>query len=139
MQLIVPILRMVYIFLNVFDTFKTLRLPPSSAKNGGKPTARAMSQRKRSMKGCMTVWIVWCCYVIYERTFDPMVRLFVPFYDEIKSILILFFLVSRARGSEPVFLFVIKPVIKPYAATLDLIFDIAFTVTDFVFLLVTLP
>lgn len=59
MPLVVPVLRLAYVFLNVFDTFKVLRLPPPSARNGGQPSARAMSQRKRAMKGIMTVWIVW--------------------------------------------------------------------------------
>ena len=59
MPLVVPVLRLAYVFLNVFETFKTLRLPPPSARNGGQPSARAMSARKRAMKGCMTVWLVW--------------------------------------------------------------------------------
>ncbi len=59
MPLVVPVLRLAYVFLNVFDTFKVLRLPPPSARNGGQPSARAMSQRKRAMKGIMTIWIVW--------------------------------------------------------------------------------
>lgn len=63
MPLVVPVLRLAYVFLNVFDTFKVLRLPPPSARNGGQPSARAMSQRKRAMKGIMTVWIVWVCSV----------------------------------------------------------------------------
>ena len=59
MPLVVPVLRLAYVFLNVFETFKTLRLPPPSARNGGQPSQRAMSARKRAMKGCMTVWLVW--------------------------------------------------------------------------------
>lgn len=59
MGLIVPILRLLYVALNVYDTFKTLKLPPGSARNGGQPTVRAMSQRKRAMKGCLAIWLVW--------------------------------------------------------------------------------
>lgn len=59
MAIIVPILRILFAFQNIFDTFKTLKTPPPSARNGGKPTVRALSSRKRAMKGCMTVWLVW--------------------------------------------------------------------------------
>ena len=61
MPLVVPALRVLFTFLNVFETFKTLKMPPPSSRNGGKPTVRAMSQRKRSMKGSLTVWLVWVC------------------------------------------------------------------------------
>lgn len=59
MPLVIPILRLAYMFLNVFETFKTLKTPPPSSRNGGQPSARAMTARKRAMKGCMTVWLVW--------------------------------------------------------------------------------
>ena len=58
MGLIVPILRLLYVSLNVYETFKTLK-PPSPSRNGGQPSVRAMSQRKRAMKGCLSIWIVW--------------------------------------------------------------------------------
>lgn len=45
------------------------------------------------------------CFAMYERTVDPMVRLFVPFYDEVKSLVILFFLLTRARVSVRILLF----------------------------------
>lgn len=116
MPLVVPALRLAYVFINVFETFKTLRLPPPSARNGGQPSARAMSQRKRAMKGCMTVWLVWVsacgitelrsmlrgcqsCYIMYERWVEAFVWLFVPFYSELKSLVILFFLLTRAKAS----------------------------------------
>lgn len=57
MGLIVPILRVLYLSLNIYETFKTLKLP--AARNGGQPSARAMSNRKRAMKGCLSIWMVW--------------------------------------------------------------------------------
>ena len=59
MPLIVPILRLAYVFSNVFETFKTLRPAPPSSRNNGQPSLRALSQRKRAMKGCMAVWLCW--------------------------------------------------------------------------------
>ena len=77
MPLITPVLRLAYVFLNVFETFKTLRLPPPSARNGGKPSVRAMSQRKRAMKGCITVWLVWvrhhCMQILVAVTYARQV------------------------------------------------------------------
>jgi hypothetical protein len=60
MPLFVPILRLAMLFLNVYDSYKTLKFPPpSSRRNDGLPSVRAMTQRKRDMKGCLAVWIVW--------------------------------------------------------------------------------
>lgn len=59
MSLIVPIFRLAYVLSNVFETFKTLRPAPPSARNYGQPSLRALSQRKRAMKGCMAVWLCW--------------------------------------------------------------------------------
>lgn len=61
MGLLVLVLRSYLVFQNVYVTYKTLKIPPPSSRNGGKPTIRAMAQRKRDMKGCMTIWIVWVC------------------------------------------------------------------------------
>lgn len=118
MGIVVPILRTLYVSLNVYDTFKTLKLPPPSARHGGQPSVRALSQRKRAMKGCLSVWIIWvrprafvspkrvlylhrsqCCFAAYERTLDGIIGIFIPFYSEIKSLMILFFLLTRARVS----------------------------------------
>ncbi|KAI0751096.1 hypothetical protein C8Q80DRAFT_1098929 [Daedaleopsis nitida] len=139
MPLVVPVLRLAYVFLNVFETFKTLRLPRPSARNGGQPSARAMSARKRAMKGCMTVWLVWVCFMLYERWVEAFVWLFVPFYDEIKSLLILFFIVTRAKGAEPIYLHVMRPLIKPYSGALDALFDALASFGDLFVLVASIP
>ena len=59
MPLFVPILRLLMLFLNIYDSYKTLKDPVSSSRNGGRPTVRAISQRKRDIKGCLAVWVVW--------------------------------------------------------------------------------
>lgn len=120
---VVPILRLAYLFLNIYDTYKVLKTPAPSQRSGGQPSLRAMTQRKRDMKGIMTIWIVWvrllpclfcfrppvlivpdslsgqCCITTYESTVDPLIIYF-PFYDEIKSIFLLFFIFTRARVSS---------------------------------------
>ncbi|KAL6309725.1 hypothetical protein BKA93DRAFT_758606 [Sparassis latifolia] len=139
MPVVVPALRVCYVFLNVFETFKTLRLPPPSTRNGGQPSARAVSQRKRAMKGCMAVWIVWCCFSLYERLLDGVVRVFIPFYDEIKSLVLLFFLLTRARGAEPIYLHCLRPLIKPHVATLDAFLEFGTSLGDLMLLLSAIP
>lgn len=116
MPLVIAALRLGMLFLNVYESFKTLKVPPPSARNGGQPSARALAQRKRNMKGCMSVWIVWvslrvssrpkgvqkadilqCCFATYERLLEAIVCIFIPFYWEIKSLVLLFLILTRAR------------------------------------------
>lgn len=66
MPVIVPLLRVGLLFLNVYDTFKILKLPQRSVRTG-KRTIQAMSQRKRNMKGCMCVWLVWVRHTLLFR------------------------------------------------------------------------
>ncbi|KAI9000721.1 hypothetical protein BD414DRAFT_472541 [Trametes punicea] len=139
MPLVVPLLRLAYVFLNIFDTFKVLRLPPPSARNGGRPSARAMSQRKRAMKGTMTVWMVWACFTLYERWLETIVWLFIPFYSEIKALVIIFFLLTRAKGAEPIFLHILRPAIKPYSGPLDTLFDWLASTGDLLILVASIP
>lgn len=100
---------------------------------------RAMSQRKRAMKGCLAIWLVWCCYAAYERTIDGIVGMFIPFYSEIKAAIVLFFLLTRAKGAEPVYLHILRPLVKPYAATLDSVLEFITQVGDLLFLLCAVP
>lgn len=57
MPLVVPVLRLFIVFLNVYETFKTLKFP--SPKRRGQPSIRSLTQRKRDLKGCLAIWIVW--------------------------------------------------------------------------------
>ncbi|KAK0230254.1 hypothetical protein IW262DRAFT_1337205 [Armillaria fumosa] len=141
MPLFVEILRHIVLFQNTFDTFKTLKLPtPSrSSRNGGLPSARAMQQRKREMKGCLAVWIVWCCFMAYERLLEGIFSLFIPFYDEVKALTLLFLLVTRAKGAEPIYLHVIRPLLKPYTASVDALLDLARMFGDIIFVLSAFP
>ncbi|KAK7062254.1 hypothetical protein R3P38DRAFT_2834283 [Favolaschia claudopus] len=139
MALIVPILRLVMLLLNIYDTFKVLKLPRPYPRDSGQPSVRALSQRKRNMKGCLAVWIVWCCLMMYERLAEQIVSLFIPFYDEVKSLLLLFLIFTRARGAEPIFLHIIRPLLRPYTATLDASSDVVRMFGDIIFLMLSYP
>ncbi|KAJ7248489.1 hypothetical protein C8J57DRAFT_1139911 [Mycena rebaudengoi] len=140
MALIVALLRLAMLLLNMYDSFKVLKYPRGSARaSGGQPSMRALTQRKRNMKGCLAVWIVWCCFMSYERMAEGIVSLFIPFYDEFKTLVLLFLIFTRARGAEPIYLHVIRPLLRPYTSTVDSIFDVARMFGDIVFLLSAYP
>ncbi|KAJ8516639.1 hypothetical protein ONZ45_g6062 [Pleurotus djamor] len=139
MGLVVPILRIAMVFLNVYDSFKTLKPPPVSSRNHGRVSVRGKTQRKRDMKGCLAIWIVWCCFMSYERFFERVISLFIPFYDEMKSLVLLFFIFTRARGAEPIYLHVIRPLLKPYTTTLDLCLDATCMIGDMIYTVSMLP
>jgi hypothetical protein len=75
MGIVVLVLRCYLVFQNVFITFKTLKLPPPSSRNNGQPSIRALTQRKRDMKGCMAIWIIWVSRVTL-RAPDIVMKLF---------------------------------------------------------------
>ncbi|KAF8874357.1 hypothetical protein BD779DRAFT_1397939, partial [Infundibulicybe gibba] len=139
MPLVVPALRLAMLFLNVYESFKIMKTPPPSARNGGRPSVRALSQRKRDMKGCLAVWIVWCSFTLYERLAEGIVSIFIPFYDEIKCLGLLFLIMTRARGAEPIYLHVIRPLVKPYTSTLDASLDLFCMFGDMAFLILFTP
>ncbi|KJA29593.1 hypothetical protein HYPSUDRAFT_104460, partial [Hypholoma sublateritium FD-334 SS-4] len=139
MPLFVPILRLLMLFLNVYDSYKTLKIPPPSSRNGGRPSVRALSQRKRDMKGVLAVWIVWVALSMYERMVEGIICLLIPFYNEFKSLALLFLILTRARGAEPIYLHLIRPLVKPYTGTLDGILDLMLMVGDFIFALSMYP
>lgn len=91
------------------------------------------------MKGCLAVWIVWCCFMTYERLLEGIFSLFIPFYDEVKALTLLFLLVTRARGAEPIYLHVIRPFLKPYTASVDALLDLARMFGDIMFALSAFP
>ncbi|KAJ2915627.1 hypothetical protein MD484_g4806, partial [Candolleomyces efflorescens] len=139
MSLFVPALRITMLFLNVYESYKTLKPPPPSVRDPTRPSVRAMTQRKRDMKGCLAVWIVWFCFAAYERVIESLVSLFIPFYDEFKSMFMVFLIVTRARGAEPIFLHILRPIIKPYTGTLDGSLDLIRMTGDFIFALSAFP
>ncbi|KAJ8586672.1 hypothetical protein M405DRAFT_697873, partial [Rhizopogon salebrosus TDB-379] len=137
MPLVVPVLRLFMVFMNIYDTYKTLKIP--TGRKGGPPSVRALTQRKRDLKGCLAVWVVWCCLAAYERTFDRFISFIVPFYNEIKSVSLLFLLLTRAKGAEPLYLHILRPLIKPYVDTVDPLLDLAKDIGDFLFALSQVP
>lgn len=88
---VVPILRLAYLFLNIYDSYKVLKIPAPSARSGGQPSLRAMTQRKRDMKGVMTIWTVWVflfsSYVLFSltRPYRPRFPLWTVLHRDIRE------------------------------------------------------
>lgn len=59
MPLVVPMLRLAMLFLNIYDSYKVLKPPSPSSRHANRPSLRAVTQRKRNIKGCLAVWLVW--------------------------------------------------------------------------------
>lgn len=87
MAIFVPALRLVMLFLNVYDSYKTLKPPQPSVRDPTRPSVRAMTQRKRDMKGCLAVWVVF-------------VRLQTPFLEglELNASIVLLYIVRTNCG-----------------------------------------
>lgn len=101
---------------------------------------------------------VQCCFAAYERSLDGIVGMFIPFYNEIKALVIGFFLLTRARvsfirnfcysaftnflptqGAEPIYLHVLRPMIKPYTETLDALLEFIQQLGDLIAVLCAIP
>jgi len=87
---------------------------------------------------------------------ENVVYIFIPFYDELKSVTLIFLILTRARvrnippftwalliffpqSAEPIYLHVIRPLLKPYVATLDAVLSFIHNLGDFILLLLSLP
>ena len=87
---------------------------------------------------------------------ERIVWIFIPFYDELKSVVLIFLILSRARvcihinhlgflvtslsqSAEPIYLHVIRPLLKPYVSTLDAVLSFVHNLGDFVLLILSLP
>lgn len=87
---------------------------------------------------------------------ERLVYIFIPFYDELKSITLIFLILTRARvgtispftwallifsfqSAEPIYLHVIRPILKPYVSTLDAVLSFIHNLGDFILLLLSLP
>ena len=97
-----------------------------------------------------------CCLALYESLVEKLVWIFIPFYDELKSVVLIFLILSRARvcapvgrleslvtyfcqSAEPIYLHVIRPLLKPYVSTLDAVLSFVHNLGDFVLLILSLP
>lgn len=58
MAVVLSLFQLAFLLSNVWTSYKTLKPPPTSRRRDS-PSARAISARKRELKSCLAVWIVW--------------------------------------------------------------------------------
>ncbi|KAF9515205.1 hypothetical protein BS47DRAFT_1294141 [Hydnum rufescens UP504] len=140
MAVVLPVLRLVVIVSNIWLSFKTLRpLPISRSRRNNGPSLRASAARKREMKACLSVWIVWACWSASEKLVDRTIGLFTPFYSDFKTLFLFVLLISRSIIAEPLLLHFLRPLVKPYTSTLDSTLDLFTFFGDLLIYLVSLP
>ncbi|KAF8341430.1 uncharacterized protein EI90DRAFT_2881623, partial [Cantharellus anzutake] len=123
MGLYLGLIRLAIVLSNVYWSFKSLK-PPRLSRRGDAPTARAIAARKREIKACLSVWIIWGCWIHAERVCDRSIGILIPFYEDMKAIFLSVFFLCRAAVAEPILLYFLRPLIKPYIVTIDWSLDI---------------
>lgn len=76
---------------------------------------------------------------MYERLVERIVCMFIPFYSELKMVFVIFLTLTKARSAEPIYLHILRPLIKPYVPILDVVLDVGCGLGDFVLSLVLFP
>ncbi|GAA5984785.1 hypothetical protein JCM5350_004238 [Sporobolomyces pararoseus] len=112
------LLKLLIVSLNIRSTSKSLSRKSRSG-DGGNSVVRSTPRKKR-LKGELTNWIVWVCFLMVEQLCDRLIS-WIPFYGTFKTLLLLMLLVSRGAGSQILFNKLIKPSVKPWEGTLDFI------------------
>ncbi|KZT36695.1 hypothetical protein SISSUDRAFT_956559, partial [Sistotremastrum suecicum HHB10207 ss-3] len=136
MALILPLIRLLALLSNIWTTFKTSKLNQPGPR--GTISQRSRAQRKRDLKGCLAIWVVWSFAVSVESVADVFIGFF-PFYGEFKSVIWLFLFLSRSYGAEPIFLHVIRPLVRPYVTPIDSVLDLLRLLADLALALMLLP
>ncbi|KAG8901272.1 hypothetical protein FRB99_005421 [Tulasnella sp. 403] len=132
------ILRFALLAINVLDSFKILK-PPKARKGNAEPSPSAFARRKRDMKGMLCVWVVCACWMYLEGICDRTVVYLMPFYNEIKTMSLLFLIFTRSSGAEPILMKVLRPTIRPYIKQIDSILDLMGMLAAFAWELASLP
>ncbi|KAF8309357.1 hypothetical protein DL93DRAFT_2042783, partial [Clavulina sp. PMI_390] len=118
MALLHSTFHLIFLLSNVWTSYKTLKPPPLSKRREG-PSQKALATRKRELKSCLAVWIVWVTWSCAESIADRSVGMVIPFYSDIKAVFLIVLFFTRALVAEPLLLHVIRPTLKPYIRTID--------------------
>ncbi|GAA5955431.1 hypothetical protein JCM3765_006775 [Sporobolomyces pararoseus] len=116
--MVVWLLKLLIVSLNIRSTSRSLSRRTRS--RGGTASNVRSTPRKKRLKGEITNWIVWVCYLMAEQLGDRLIS-WIPFYGTLKAFLLLMLLVSRGAGSQILFNKLIKPSVKPWEGTLDFV------------------
>ncbi|KAH8919449.1 hypothetical protein BT69DRAFT_1224138 [Atractiella rhizophila] len=124
-----------------FKAIKSSRLRSSSKqpavdRNG---LTKFEKIRRRKLKEQVMAWLVWVVLLRAEGWADRTIAFFVPFYDEIKAMVMLFLIVFKISSSEMIFQNLFRPLVSPYEAILDPIIYHFQTIIHVIVLILSYP
>ncbi|WVW81480.1 hypothetical protein I302_103474 [Kwoniella bestiolae CBS 10118] len=105
--------RVIWLMLNVLDTFRAFRLIRPNGRRIG------VNTRKKAMKESLICWVI---YVI-AQTAGPVLSTmlsWIPFYSPVKAAICIAFLCMRLSVSSHIFHHILTPAIRPYEPPIDL-------------------
>ncbi|PWZ03291.1 LOW QUALITY PROTEIN: hypothetical protein BCV70DRAFT_224781 [Testicularia cyperi] len=130
MGLINLLLKIVILLLDLRDTYDCLDVPRLSelghderevlvrnADGSRQMVSRrriGSSKRRHAVRSALTTVLVWNLFAKLEPLCDNTVAWFVPFYDSIKTLLLVWMLFTRSFGASILMYRLIQPVIRPY-------------------------
>ncbi|GAA5948986.1 hypothetical protein JCM21900_003162 [Sporobolomyces salmonicolor] len=132
--MIVWVLKLLILFLNILNSHKALRPAPASARQDrSKPRAgqdaegtrpkRASSaekvRRTRIKEGTID-WVIWVCFCLTEKLADRLMS-WIPFYSVSKACALVMLILWRGAGSQIMYDKLVRPTVKPWEGTLDLV------------------
>ncbi|EPQ28223.1 uncharacterized protein PFL1_04050 [Pseudozyma flocculosa PF-1] len=137
------VLKAIILLFCLRDTFDALRTPHlADLGRSSKPSTRAVrardappgtparrepfdrqrigsATRRASVRSALMVILVWNLGMMFEPFCDRTLAWVVPFYDTIKTLCLMWFLVTRSLGSQMLFNRFVVPIVSPYEPIID--------------------
>ncbi|KAJ9477456.1 hypothetical protein PHBOTO_000996 [Pseudozyma hubeiensis] len=83
------------------------------------------TKRKAAVKSALTTVLVWNLFHKVEPVCDRTIAWFVPFYDSLKTLLLIWMLFTRSYGASILVFRLLAPVVRPYEPIIDSIFGLS--------------
>ncbi|GAC96950.1 hypothetical protein PHSY_004534 [Pseudozyma hubeiensis SY62] len=83
------------------------------------------TKRKAAVKSALTTVLVWNLFHKVEPICDRTIAWFVPFYDSLKTLLLIWMLFTRSYGASILVYRLLAPVVRPYEPIIDSIFGLS--------------
>ncbi|GAA5865362.1 hypothetical protein JCM1840_001543 [Sporobolomyces johnsonii] len=132
--MIVWALKLLILFLNILNSHKALRPAPTSARQHRsksrdgqdaevtrpKRASSAEKARRKRIKEGTIDWVIWVCFCLAEKLTDRLMG-WIPFYSVSKVFALVMLILWRGAGSQILYDKLVRPTVKPWEGTLDLI------------------
>ncbi|GAA5930697.1 hypothetical protein JCM1841_004739 [Sporobolomyces salmonicolor] len=77
------------------------------------------ARRKRIKEGTID-WVIWVCFCLTEKLADRLMS-WIPFYSVSKAFALVMLILWRGAGSQIMYDKLVRPTVKPWEGTLDLV------------------